>query len=255
MNANEAFSVPTGTPPLSLNLWRCPWPTCSTGLPSIANEVKQHLNNHWSETEAQWIGASKCPWSKCSSRATFKSPGSLKIHLFNIHVTPLVCKYPLCTYTKPFGRQFDLDRHILTAHGDARDHKCPIESCPSSVTGFARKDKLVKHLKEEHENVRCPYNHCFAAVPKLQEETHVQQSHGEYECGIGGCENGGVSRFMLVDLKRHLRRDHGMTYDPVWRLGHRLVKSGGKTANPHTSYMCKKWLNCATCSLSDAPKS
>ena len=58
---------------------------------------------------------------------------------------------------------------------------------------------------------------------------------------------------MLVDLKQHLRRDHDITYDPLLSLERRLDIS--KTVNPRTLRMRKKWLDCATCSLSDAPES
>lgn len=161
-----------------------------------------------SEILSQWAGASQCPWPKCISKATFKSPSALKTHLTNIHVTPLVCTYPQCSHSRPFGKQYELDRHVATAHGNTRNHKCPVGTCDANVTGFSRKDKLLKHMREAHENVRCPYNHCFAKVIATQKQEHLRACHGDYECRIGGCEASSASRFSSKRLEWHLISAH-----------------------------------------------
>jgi hypothetical protein len=195
----------------------------------------------------QWSGSSKCPWPNCSSKATFKTPSSLRTHLSNIHVTPLICTQPQCPYQRPFGKQYELDRHISTAHGEARNHRCPIDTCDASVTGFARKDKLIKHLREEHENLKCPYNHCFATVLAEETEKHLLQSHDDYECALQGCQYGGASRFSRVNLKRHLRRDHLVTGDPANRLMWILDASKKMTADGEFTGRWRQTQKCATC--------
>jgi hypothetical protein len=84
-------------------------------------------------------------------------------------------------------------------------------------------------LRDEHENLKCPFSHCFAAVLATEHSEHVQQSHGAYECALGGCENGGSSHFLEVNLIRHLWRDHHLAYDAahtiVWRTARTLDKT------------------------------
>jgi hypothetical protein len=130
----------------------------------------------------------------------------------NIHVCPLICNQPECPYRRPFGKQYELNRHIATAHGEARNYKCPIDTCVASLTGFAQKDKLVKHLQEEHDSVRCPYNHCFATIAATEEEKYVQEIHSRFECELMECANGGASRFSEAKLSRHLRCAHNMDH-------------------------------------------
>ena len=172
-----------------------------------------------SDILSQWAGASQCPWPKCISKATFKSRSALKTHLTNIHVTPLVCTYPQCSHNRPFGKQYELDRHVATAHGNTRNHKCPIGTCDANVTGFSRKDKLLKHMREAHESVQCLYNHCFGKVTATQEQEHLRACHGDYECGIGGCEASSTSRFSSKRLVRHLISAHKIDYN----LAHYLL--------------------------------
>src|SRR6266536_2620052 len=255
MNANGASSVAGGcsATPASSHIGtsaeaRCPWTACSAS-PALRTEeeTKAHLEEHWTDMFRQWSGASKCSWPKCSSKATFKFPKLLKTHISNIHINPLVCTVPQCSYTKPFGKQYELDRHISTVHGEARNHRCPIESCEAGITGFARKDKLLNHMREQHDNLRCPYNHCSATVLKTQEESHLQQFHGSFECALGICEQGLASRFREVDLQRHIRKHHGLTYDPAQKLMKRVNNAEDKTARGSllTSW---RWQDCPICS-------
>jgi hypothetical protein len=205
-----------------------------------------HRHKHMDEILKKWSGATMCPWPNCSSKATFKFPTSLKTHLSNIHVTPLICKQPGCSYSRPFSKQYELNRHISTAHREEHHHKCPIDTCEASITGFARKDKLIKHLREEHENLRCPYNHCFAMVLAGETQQHLTQSHGNYECALQECKYGGASRFSRQNLKRHLRRDHQVTSDPAFAL--MLSLDNQKlTAEETLTRRWKQLRDCATC--------
>ncbi|KAH8654129.1 hypothetical protein BGZ60DRAFT_161251 [Tricladium varicosporioides] len=226
----------------------CLWVSCSTRS-TIRSEAETatHLEIHWRETLGQWLGPRGCIWPDCSSRATFKSPGSLRSHIFNIHINPLVCTYPQCTYTNPFGKQCDLRRHVETVHESSCNHICPVESCEANVKGFARKDKLLNHIREQHENLRCPYNHCSATVLKTGQDAHLKQYHGRFECALGACDNGLQSCFSKVGLKRHLRRDHKMTFDPAEILMRELVRSHENTARPSHIVMIRKWKDCLAC--------
>jgi hypothetical protein len=255
MNANGAFSVRAITSQLSakplqpIKPSRCPWTACSSSPPlETMDETKAHFEEHWKDFSIQWSGASKCSWPKCPSKATFKSPNAWRTHLSNIHVDPLVCTIPQCSYTKPFGKRSDLYRHISTAHEEVSNHMCPVESCEASTTGFARKDKLLKHIREQHEILRCPYNHCAATVLKTQEESHLQQFHGSWECAIGACERGIKSCFLEGSLKRHIRKHHGLTHDPMYTMLGRMDEAKDETARSAYLTSQETLRDCMICS-------
>ena len=171
-----------------------------------------------------WSGRSKCTWPGCTSRATFKTKPSLTVHLYNVHVYPLVCMEPHCKWKKPFGKRCDLTRHRSTAHAKERAYVCKAASRDAPIKEFARKDHLIIHMRERHDNYYCPMNHCsrrkgasFATQEELAE--HIQDSHGEptYECAIGACAQGSLSKFPLwssasKSLVGHLRNHHGFSH-------------------------------------------
>lgn len=163
-------------------------------------------------------------------------------------MNPLVCTYPQCTRTDPFGKQCDLRRHIETVHETSSNHICPVESCEANIKGFARKDKLLNHIREVHDNFRCPYNHCYATVLEMEQEAHLLQSHGLYECALGACENGVASRFAKNGLQRHVRRQHNMTFDPAKSLMSRVEKTKDKTARSSQIRRIRKFHDCSSCS-------
>lgn len=190
----------------------CPWPTltpCSIQLDLNKNKLaEQHLRLHTERLN----GDLRCRWPKCLSRATFRTPSALRTHLINFHVNPLLCTHPGCTYRRPFGKQNDLNRHVISVHSNSRDHKCIAKDCNVE---FSRKDKLKKHMREEHQNLKCPYNHCSATVLETKELEHLQSSHGPYECALGLCEDELASRFLEGSLKRHLRKDHQIEHSVI----------------------------------------
>ncbi|KAF8852217.1 hypothetical protein BDZ45DRAFT_114575 [Acephala macrosclerotiorum] len=228
---------------------RCSWISCSTrSAIRTEAETTAHLEAHWEETLQQWRGPRGCDWPGCPSKATFKSPSSLKSHIFNIHARPLVCTHPQCTYTNPFGKQCDLRRHVETFHAVSYNHVCPVESCDANTKGFARKDKLLNHIREQHDNLKCPYNHCHATVLETEQNTHLQQFHGSFECALGACEKAPASCFLEIGLERHLRRDHNMTADPTYTLTYRVSQTGDKTARSSHIVRLRKWKDCPACS-------
>ncbi len=135
----------------------------------------------------------------------------LREHINNIHKWPLVCDVEDCNHTKPFGRSKDLARHKQTAHDDSRPHTCPDKSCQAHAKGFSRKDKLKKHLKEKHRQVRCQRTHCSAVILEAEIESHIRQGHGDFECRLGPCRDSAPSNFADRDsLETHLRVHHKM---------------------------------------------
>jgi hypothetical protein len=164
---------------------------------------------HQNTLLSAWNGPVKCSWPKCSSKVVFKHKYLLKAHLANIHVEPLHCTVAGCTYGEPFGKKYDLRRHVAAVHGDSR-YFCTVESCESSTIGFARKDKLVKHMRENHDNVRCSLNHCGSVLLDGEQESHLQNSHGTYECAFGACKHGLPSHFSKETLRLHLISVHNV---------------------------------------------
>ena len=171
-------------------------------------EARLHLAAHKEDLLAFWNGPTTCGWPNCSSSRVFKDKYALNEHITNIHVAPLCCSIAGCS-TGPFGKRFDLNRHVATIHGKS-GFFCPIESCQSMTTGFSRKDKLVKHMREEHDNVRCSLNHCGAVILDGQQEAHVQNCHGDWECALMACQHGPPSHFTQKAARIHLTRVHKM---------------------------------------------
>jgi len=200
----------------------CPWGACPAGARfNTEKEVKAHFEAHLADLTREWSGPTKCTWPNCPSKGTFRSRNDLKIHLRNKHLDPLVCTVPQCDYKQPFGKQHELRRHMETFHGGSHTHCCPIELCGEK---FPRNDKLLKHMREKHDRLRCLHNHCTATVFKTQEEAH-KQLHGEFECGLRSCERAPRSYFREEDLKRHLQKHHHVPYykagSILWRMGNR----------------------------------
>jgi len=165
------------------------------------------------DNDIKWFGPQKCYWRDCASKATFHSLSSLKAHIRNVHVTPLVCKHPGCSYKKPFGKPCDLRRHIATIHNTKCRHQCLESDCQKT---FSRRDQMMKHAKEEHELFKCLCNHCSTIVFVAQRESHLREFHGSYECAIGSRGLGCRSYFTVENLKKHMRTSHRIS--PIRRI-------------------------------------
>jgi hypothetical protein len=133
---------------------RCPWPTCVADKFRFQSdsEAEVHFRLHQNDLLKAWNGPTKCNWPNCSSSRLFKETSDFKSHLNNIHVAPLHCPVAECSRLEPFGKQCDLDRHVKNIHQGLRVF-CPIKTCESNSYGFARKHNLVKHMREEHDNI------------------------------------------------------------------------------------------------------
>jgi hypothetical protein len=189
----------------------CGWTSCATShyvLQSDEAEAKHHLTTHKNALLQSWNGPTTCGWPNCSSSRVFKAKYALNEHITNIHVAPLSCSIPGCSVWR-FGKKSDLKRHVATVHGKS-GFFCPIESCKAITIGFPRKDKLVKHMREEHDNVRCSLNHCGRVIPDGQQEFHVQNCHGDWECALMACQHGRPSHFTLRAIRLHLKNVHKM---------------------------------------------
>jgi hypothetical protein len=221
---------------------RCPWPSCVVDN----SESRAHLKSHQNTLLCAWIGPVKCSWPKCSSKVVFKHKYLLKAHLANIHVAPLHCTVTGCAYAEPFGKKYDLHRHISAVHGDSR-YLCTVESCESSTIGFARKDKLVKHMREKHDNVRCSLNHCGSVLLDGEQESHLQNFHGTYECAFGACEHGLPSHFSEEALRLHLISMHNVYRETTTGILRSADLSVDKTARQKPSYMRRQLAECQGC--------
>jgi len=79
---------------------------------------------------------------------------------------PLRCSVTGCTYDKPFSRQYELTRHMMTIHhvamsGNTYDfYECAVADCPTKPRLWARRDKFVAHTRGAH--------------PELKEDDHIQ---------------------------------------------------------------------------------
>ncbi|CZR54226.1 uncharacterized protein PAC_04109 [Phialocephala subalpina] len=198
---------------------RCPWPSCEDNSTLFHDEDKAtvHFQQHQYTLLQSWSGPINCSWPNCSSKV-FKEKYILNRHLSNIHVTPLRCTVVGCTHPEPFGKQSDLNRHIKNIHENLRVF-CPVESCELSIIGFARKYTLDKHVREKHDNVRCPFNHCGAAILDGEQESHFQNSHGDYECALMACERGLRSHFTWDAARLHLTNKHNVyRYTADWAV-------------------------------------
>ncbi|KAH8587711.1 hypothetical protein B0O99DRAFT_641127 [Bisporella sp. PMI_857] len=173
---------------------------------------------------SKWPG--RCTWPGCESEAFLKTRKLLETHVYNLHVNPLMCDVPGCTYRKAFAKLGDLERHKATRHERAGRFKCPDATCPRHIQGFSRKDKLKAHSKSHAPKILyCQFNHCEFYVNAERrkrfrsnnEHSIHQASHGLYECAVGGCE-GSSSSFTLDGLIQHLNRRHW------WRFYIRLNK-------------------------------
>jgi hypothetical protein len=187
----------------------CGWTRCAADYPFLSGEeARNHLTVHKHTLLQSWKGCTTCGWPKCFSSRVFKDKYALSEHLTNIHVTPLHCSIAGCS-VGPFGKRSDLNRHVATIHGKS-SFVCPVESCQSMTTGLSRKDKLVKHMREEHDNVRCSLNHCGAIILDGQQEAHVENYHGDWECALMACQHGPPSCFTQKAAELHLVRVHKM---------------------------------------------
>jgi hypothetical protein len=201
-----------------------------------------------------WSAGGRCTWPGCASKALFKTRALLVLHLTNIHASPLLCLAPHCEWKTPFGKDSDLKRHQLTAHSRQRAYICEVTSCDALIKEFARKDHLIKHMRERHDNYYCPMNHCprgtgesFATPEKAA--MHVQEVHGGagYECALGACAQRSLSKFFWDSLWSHLRSNHGFPYDGATYMRNKMIGRGDRTLieadlNPLTT-----WRDCKIC--------
>ena len=223
----------------------CPWGACPAGARfNTEEEVKAHVEDHLANLTSQWSGPSKCTLPNCPSKGTFRSRNDLITHLRNKHLDPLVCTVAQCNYKKPFSKQHELNRHIETCHSSSHTHCCPIEFCGAK---FPRNDKLLKHMNENHDRLRCLHNHCSVTVFKTQEEGH-QQLHGEFECALASCKSAPRSYFQKEGLRHHLREHHYVQYTDtvtsiLWRMttaGHSILREWDLRAPVQDCSICSK---------------
>ena len=134
----------------------------------------------------------------------------------------------------------------LLYNGGSR-YLCTVESCESSTIGFARKDKLVKHMREKHDNVRCSLNHCGSVLLDGEQESHLQNFHGTYECAFGACEHSLPSHFSKEALRLHLISVHNVYRETATRILRAADQSVDKTARQNSTNMRRQLAECQGC--------
>ncbi|CAG9978343.1 unnamed protein product [Clonostachys byssicola] len=196
----------------------------------------------------------KCTEANCRSKAQWKTLSQFTQHIRNIHQQPLLCTVPGCTHQRPFGKQTDLNRHVKTKHEATETFLCGDESCPAHVHGFERKDKLLKHLREHHPQVQCTKTHCSAIVADFQQQSHMEQDHGPFECALGHCRTSPPSNFTQVRLHRHLKNHHKLSYDCIETIKSRMQSSDLDARSEHlrNDYRRPKWEICSICEIGGA---
>jgi hypothetical protein len=71
-------------------------------------------------------------------------------------------------------------------------------------------------MREEHDNVRCTLNHCGASILDGEQESHIKDAHGDYECALSACGDGLPSRFTMEAARLHLVSAHKMDRDTAY---------------------------------------
>jgi hypothetical protein len=227
-----AFHEPTALTPKPILTPATPWGKCGWNgcqKPHPNDDLGAHLETHSRDALARWVPRSTCTWQDCKSKAKFKTARQLNIHLENIHTKPLLCTRSRCTHKRPFRNKHELERHNSSKHSAERPWECPFDYCPSETRAFARKDKLLKHIREvQHENdAFCPHIHCrFSTIrtwkgfeDRKEIGTHFNLYHAVrdvdgYGCALWSCgETGKRDRWDLSWLRAHLQYRHIIVLD------------------------------------------
>ena len=247
----------------------CTWKDCPTTLPFADDaDLERHLQSHAGDVIQRRSGDGGCTWSGCHSKAKFKL-SALKLHLQNVHVKPLVCVQPGCSFKQPFRGISDLRRHVNTKHSQTGVFRCPYKECRSSTRTFKRKDKWLEHVEDaQHQLDRiCPVQHCWQGreigFPFFYNRkvvvTHMFNKHGgttdevrDFSCAIGGCKTGDPPFLTKAQLLYHLEVHHAFVKD----LAQQIVDSVGATedhelqlAHVTDLFPNTNWIqNCSLCS-------
>ncbi|CAG9951354.1 unnamed protein product [Clonostachys rosea f. rosea IK726] len=219
-------------------------------LPAAVGHLLQQHNQHGNFLCCSARPPYKCTEANCRSKAQYKTLSQFRQHVRNTHHQPLLCTRPSCTHRRPFGKESDLDQHVRSKHEATISFFCGDESCPAHVDGFKRKDKLLKHLREDHPQVQCTKTHCSATAADLQQQSHMEEAHGPFECALGHCRTSLPSNFTRIQLERHLKGHHKMSYDCIVGIRTRMmsdldVRSEHLLRHPRKS----RWEKCSICEL------
>ncbi|KAN0121981.1 hypothetical protein V8E51_000307 [Hyaloscypha variabilis] len=205
----------------------CTWKDCPSTFPFPCDaDLERHLEGHAQDVVQRWSGATDCPWSGCPSRERFKLLSPLKIHLQNVHVNPLLCVRPNCSFKRPFRNHRDLQRHVETKHAQTGDFRCPYKECATSIVTYRRKDKWLKHVQDAQHQLDnfCPVQHCEkearnTSLSGFENQrgvmNHMFNVHTgtrldvrDFSCALLGCEHGDPPYLTKYQMARHLREDH-----------------------------------------------
>ena len=213
--------------------YRCGLPSCTKITLTAKSDMVAHQEKHLTELATQWKMGSGCPWPSCRSQKLGKIFGSRRLYKKHLH-THLKrhwCQHHGCTYGKPFGTSYDLDRHIRSVHLNARGFPCPL-----CTQNFPRKDKLLDHSRKDHGTLKCNFDHCEKIVDAVEADTHFQAFHDSkliFECALSGCEST-KSLFSEFTARDHLGVHHGMGYPYSYSVMSSLAPKGRTRSKPMT---------------------
>jgi hypothetical protein len=204
-----------------------------------------------------WKENSRCTLDGCKTKTIFKTERSYNNHLNNIHLKPLLCSVPRCSYKKPFRNRSDLNRHKATRHSNERPYECPYPTCESETKRFARKDKWLHHIREtQHLNdAFCPYAHCSSMTEftsRKEISKHFNKVHSVYGvderprtyfCSLGACAETIDEHWGEDQLKTHLEACHGLPKNRflIWSL------NGGTERTVYCVSDELQWHDCTIC--------
>jgi hypothetical protein len=144
---------------------------------------------------------------------------------------PHKCLYLSCVKSiRNFARRDKLKEHIRNWHGP---FECLSSHCLRGTgNGFRTKERLLTHVRNKHEkDFTCPFNHCDssntldAQTEKVLKE-HFEVFHGDYECSLSTCGRSHSSGFIPYTLRKHLIKDHEISYSQAVVVVDALVKAG-----------------------------
>lgn len=96
----------------------------------------------------------------------------------------------LCDHQGSFSRNYELRRHVASAHGAEKPYKCCAADCTKS---FSRSDKLTDHIRAVHSRAgalfECPDIACQSVFHLEELAVHLNSAHG----GIGNTVNAVVN--------------------------------------------------------------
>jgi hypothetical protein len=143
-------NIPPPAPQAGLPYHYEPESACATiRLPDVSTPSSSSGNSDTDSSDSEYKGSTSTSGQRRVSRANL-GPNHSKPHVINIMdlyspppARPHVCPRVDLGCVKRFARPENVRRHIITVHGDKRDHRCKVPKCATKP--FSRGDNLRDH--------------------------------------------------------------------------------------------------------------